>query len=128
MISPWLIMIVGLSVVLYMHFYKGGIETYNCVRVHKGVYSVGDGKGTGHSIYCHYTIVRGKISVKKLRPIKVRNGDHEGTISRLQTLVIYPATEEVIIEITNSKGLKRLRLIKYKKGEGRRSTIFKARM
>jgi len=126
MISPWLIMIVGLSVVLYMHFYKGGIETYNCARVHVGTYMV-DPLGS-HSIHCRYFVERGRIFLKRLRPITVHGTNHERTITRLQTLVIYPVTDEAIIEITNSKGVRRLKLIKYRKSRGRRSTMFKARM
>lgn len=104
------------------------MRTYNCARVHIGSYVGGGSNEFERQIDCGYEVVNGRVSTKELKPIKVQWTTSEYRTSLLRTIVLYPVTEEAVIEITNSRGTRRVRLVRHKKGEGRRSTIFKARV
>lgn len=101
------------------------IRTYNCVRTHIGSYVGGGTNQFERNIDCGYSIEEGRVTVKKLRPIKVTWTNSEGTTSLLQTVILYPVTKVAIVEITNSRGTKRVRLVKRKRGK--RSKILKVR-
>ena len=100
--------------------------TFNCARVNTGTYLIGNGMGVGSPVCCHWRTIKGKVVSKRLRPIRVRGGDHDGTISHLDTFVLYPQTDTAIIEISNRYGNHRIRLVKHQKGT--RSTILKERL
>ena len=71
--------------------------SYNCVRVNKGTYSIGNGMGGGTPIYCSWKVIKGEVTTHKLKTIRVRNGDHDRTISRLGTFVVYPKINTALI-------------------------------
>lgn len=96
---------------------------YNCARVNVGTYKVGDGMGAGTLIYCQWRTIKGKVFCKKLKPIRVRDGNHDRTISQLDTFVLYPLTDVAIVEISNRRGHHRVCLAKHQ--QGKRSTILK---
>lgn len=96
---------------------------YNCARVNVGTYIVGDGMGAGTPIYCRWRTIKGKVFRKRLKPIRVRDGNHDRTISYLNTFILYPLTDIAIVEVLNRRGQHRICLIKKQKGE--RSTILK---
>lgn len=100
--------------------------SYNCARVNTGTYIIGDGMGAGTPVYCQWKTIKGKVVGKRLKPINVRDGNHDRTISHLNVFVLYPQTETAIIEILNRHGKHRVRLIKHQKGT--RSTILKERL
>jgi hypothetical protein len=100
--------------------------SYNCARVNTGTYIIGDGMGVGTPVNCQWRTIKGKIIEKRLRPINVRDGNHDRTISRLNVFVLYPRTDTAIIEISNRHGKHRIRLVKHRKGT--RSTILKERL
>jgi len=108
--------------------------TFNCARVHVGDYSYGyiafmPQDDTYHSAKCGYKVLEGEITVKKLRPIKVRGAqDSEGDDKYhiLDTFVIYPSTDTVIVAIFNHKGKLAIKLVKHQRGT--RSTMYKMRL
>lgn len=99
---------------------------YNCARVNVGTYKVGDGMGAGTPISCRWRTIKGKVSSKKLKPIRVRDGNHDRTISYLNTFVLYPLTDIAVVEVSNRHGQHRICLTKNQKGK--RSTILKERL
>ena len=100
--------------------------TYNYARVNTGTYIVGNGMGAGTLILCNWRTIKGKVAGKKLRPISVRDGNHDRTISHLNTYVLYPQTDTAVIEISNRQGSHRVLLVKHHRGT--RSTTFKMRL
>jgi hypothetical protein len=99
--------------------------TYNCARVNTGTYIIGDGM-SGMPVHCHWRTIKGKVIGKRLGPIRVRGGDHDRTISRLDTCVLYPQTDTAVIEISNRHGVHRVRLVRDKGGTP--SIILKERL
>ena len=98
--------------------------THNCARVYVGYYVGGGTNEDEQYIDCKYKVVRGNIVARRLIPIEVQGTNSEGTMFTLQHVAIYPKSDTVILDIINSKGSHRIRLLKAKKGE--RKTIFKA--
>jgi hypothetical protein len=97
--------------------------SYNCARVNVGKYLVGDGMGAGTLVLCSWRTIQGQVFAKRLRPIRVRDGNHDRTISRLNTFILYPVTHMAIVEISNRRGVHRICLVK--RGRSERSTILK---
>ena len=97
--------------------------SYSCARVNTGTYKIGDGMGGGIPVDCCWRTVRGKVVDKPLGSRRVLNGDHDRTISILNTYVLYPRTNTAVVETTNRRGKHKIRLVKCKKGA--RSTILK---
>ena len=96
---------------------------YNCARVNVGTYLVGDGMGAGTLVLCRWRTIKGEVFSKRLRPIRVTDGNHDRTISRLNTFILYPVSDMAIVEISNRRGDHRICLVKRRKGQ--RSTILK---
>ena len=80
-------------------------NVYHCARVHVGEYVGGGTNEDEKGISCGYETVEGKIESQRLRPLLVRGTNTEGTIFRLETFVLYPATPVAIVKITNGKNL-----------------------
>jgi len=105
---------------------------YNCARVYVGHYSYGyiafdERYDTYHDAMCDYKILKGQISTKKLKPVKVRGASDEGAIKyhMLDTYILYPITDEAIVRINNGH---RGQTIKLVKSHSKRSTMFKLRL
>ena len=98
---------------------------YNCARVYVGGYLGGGTNEWEEWMECEYKVVDGAVLPKRLRPVRVRGTNTEGTMYTLQTFVLYPETETATIEITNGKRRFTIQLIKHHTG---RSTIFKLRL
>lgn len=98
--------------------------TYNCARVYVGYYVGGGTNEDEKYINCKYKVLQGNITTRRLRPVKVQGTNSEGTIFTLQHYAIYPKSDKVILDIINSKGKRRIRLLATQKGE--RKTIFKS--
>jgi hypothetical protein len=96
---------------------------YNCARVNVGTYKVGDGMGAGTLVLCQWQTIKGKVFSKRLKPIRVRDGNHDRTISQLDTFILYPLTDMAIVEISNRRRRHRICLVKQQKGK--RSIILK---
>ena len=75
--------------------------TFNCARVYIGNYVGGGTNEFERTIECGYKVISGDITIKHLSPIKVRGTNSEGTLFELQTLVLYPKTDEAIVLIYN---------------------------
>ena len=103
------------------------MRTYNCAKAYIGSYIVGSNEFE-QNIEHKYVIIQGGVDFRILRPVKINQSMTELGYSMLHAVVLYPATENAVIEITDSRGTRQLRLVKYKKGRGRRSTMFRARM
>lgn len=99
---------------------------YSCARVNVGTYLVGDGMGAGTLVSCHWRTITGRVQPQKLRPIRVRDGNHDRTVSRLETFILYPLTDTAVVEISNRRGDHRVCLVRRREGE--RSTILKERL
>ena len=99
--------------------------SYNCARVHVGGYVGGGTNEFEKWMECKYQLVDGDILTKKLRPIRVKGTNSEGTIFTLQTFVLYPKTESATVTITNGRRRFTIQLVK---AHTRRSTIFKLRL
>ena len=95
--------------------------TYNCARVYVGKY-LADINELSHEVSCNYEIVEGKVSARKLKPIKIRESqtDSYGT---LQTFSLSPLTDTAIIRINSGKGSHLVKLIKPQ--QGIKHTVFK---
>lgn len=100
------------------------MRNFNCARVNVGSY-LADTNEYCHSVKCGYTILRGSVSVKELKPIKVRQHQTDD-FAILQTVVIYPTTDEVIISVFNGKGKHQVQLDKLQ--NGKQSTLYKMRL
>jgi len=96
---------------------------YTCARVNVGTYLVGDGMGAGTLVLCQWRIIKGRVSTRKLRPIRVRDGNHDRTVSRLDTFILYSLTGTAVVEISNRRGPHRICLVRRRNGEPR--TILK---
>lgn len=105
---------------------KNSSRTYNCARIYVGDYCGGSTNEFERTMRCNYSIVDGDVAIKKLRPVRVRGTDTEGTLFKLETLVLYPRTGPAVIWVTNGKRRFLLRLVKPKLGES--SKIFKLRL
>ena len=99
---------------------------YNCARVNVGTYKVGDGMGAGTLICCQWQAIKGEVFSKRLKSIRARDGNHDRTISHLETFVLYPLTDIAVVEVSNRHGCHRICLIKNQKGK--RSNILKERL
>lgn len=99
--------------------------TYNSARVYVGGYVGGGTNEFEQWIVCSYEVTDGSIITKRLRPIRVRGTNSEGTIFRLETLVLYPKSETATVRIT--KGQRKL-VVHLIKRQGFRSRIFKLRL
>ena len=96
--------------------------TYNCARVHVGGYVGGGTNEDEQWIDCNYEVTAGTITTRKLRPIRVRGMNTEGTIFTLSTFVLYPTSE--MASVTINKGMRKfhVRLVKSRKAQ---NTMFK---
>jgi len=74
---------------------------------------------------CNYEVVDGDILSKRLRPIRVKGTNSEGTIFTLQTFVLYPKTETATVRIANGRRRFTIQLVKV---HAQGSTIFKVRL
>jgi hypothetical protein len=104
---------------------RRGPRRYNCARVYVGGYVGGGTNEFERWLECNYELLVGDITIKKLRPIRVRGTNSECTISTLNTLVLYPKSSIAIVKISNGK---RHFLIQLVKRSSPRSTIFKLRL
>lgn len=98
---------------------------YNCARVYVGGCIGGGTNEFEEWMECKYQLVDGDILTKKLRPIRVKGTNSEGTIFTLQTFVLYPKTETATVTITNGRRRFTIQLVKT---HTQRSTIFKLRL
>lgn len=98
---------------------------YNCARVHVGGYIGGGSNEFEKWMECKYQLVDGEILTKKLRPIRVKGTNSEGTMFTLETIVLYPKTETAALKITNGRRRFTIQLIK---ANTQRSAIFKLRL
>ena len=98
---------------------------YNCARVYVGGYLGGGTNEWEKWMECKYEVVDGVILPKRLRSVRVRGTNTEGTMYTLQTFVLYPETETATVEITNGRRRFTIQLLKHRTG---RSTIFKLRL
>jgi len=98
---------------------------YSCARVYVGGYVGGGTNEFEKRMECGYRLVDGDIVTKKLRPIRVKGTDSEGTIFNLQTFVLYPKTETATVTITDGRRSFTIQLVK---AHTQRSTIFKLRL
>jgi len=99
--------------------------TYNCARVYVGSY-VGGGTNQHEKVFhCNYRVLSGEVSVKKLRPLRVKGTNTEGTIFKLDTLVLYPESDTALVAITNGKRQFEINLTKPHNSQ---SSIFKLRL
>lgn len=115
--------------------------TYNCARVYVGNYSYSktytypetEPGGTYESCEkasCGYKVLKGSITRKQLSPIKrsVAFGEPPSPVKYhiLETFVIYPITDIVLIAIFNHKGKHMIRLVKHQRDS--KSTMYKCRL
>ena len=99
--------------------------TFNCAKVYVGAYYA-DTNEFCHKVDCKYEVLNGKVTAKKLKPIKVRPQEEEIGLLTLQTYALYPVTDAAIIAIYNSYGKHLVKLVKQQ--QGLRSTNFNARL
>jgi hypothetical protein len=99
--------------------------TYNCARVYVGGYVGGGTNEFERWIDCSFQVIDGDITTKRLRPVRVQGTNSEGTMFRLDVLVLYPKSETATVRITNGK---RKFVVHLVKRQGFRSTIFKLRL
>jgi len=99
------------------------VWVYNCARLYVGKYVGGGTNKFEREIRYSLTVIEGNTTTKRRKPVRVKGTNSEGTMSTLQTLAIYPTTDEAIISITNSRGTHRIKLLKSQLRE--RSRIFK---
>jgi hypothetical protein len=99
--------------------------TYNCARVHVGGYVGGGTNENEQWIECKYRVISGEITTKRLRPIRVKGTNSEGTMFRLDTFVLYPQSETVTVSITNGKRNFHIELVKRHDSH---NAIFKLRL
>lgn len=102
------------------------LRTYNCAKVFKGSYIGGGTNEFERTMMCGYDVLDGEVSEKRLRPILVKGTNSEGTLFKLQTVVVYPRTEAAMISATNGRRVFKLGLVKARKGS--RSAIFRMRL
>ena len=95
--------------------------SYNCARVYIGGYIGGGTNEDEKWIECSYHLVKGEILLKKMRPIKIKGTNSEGTIFTLDTFVLYPKTETGVITITHGESKFTIQLVK---PTNKRSTVF----
>lgn len=99
--------------------------TYNCARVYVGGYVGGGTNEFERWIDCSFQVIDGDIATNKLRPVRVRGTNSEGTMFKLDTFVLYPQSETATVRITNGK---RKFIVHLVKSHDSRSTIFKLRL
>jgi len=93
------------------------VKTYNCAKLYRGSYCGGGTNEFGRTMVCGYAVLNGEVSEKKLRPVLVRGTDSEGTLFKLETIVVYPKTDTAMISATNGKRAFKLGLVKVIEGE-----------
>ena len=98
---------------------------YNCARVYVDEYVVGGANEDGKWVECKYQLIDGDIITKRIRPIRVKGTNSEGTAFTLQTFVLYPKTETATEIITNGRRKFTIQLIK---AHIQRSTMFKLKL
>ena len=102
------------------------LKTYNCAKVFKGSYIGGGTNEFERTMTCGYDVLEGEVSERILRPILVKGTTSEGTLFKLQTVVVYPRTEVAMISATNGRRVFKLGLVRTRRGS--RSTIFRMRL
>lgn len=99
----------------------------NYARIYVGSY-VGGGTNEFERVIQHsYKIIKGRVRIKKLRPVRVQETTSESKFARLKTILLYPITDVAEIDIFDSRGITHLILYKLPKGAGR-SRIYKQRL
>lgn len=134
--SPILVITaITVCVVLAVMKYRAGQQTkrpkgvkkliFNCARVYVGGYVGGGTNEDERWMDCNYELLEGDITIKRLRPIRVRGTDSDGTLFTLQSLVLYPKTDTATVTVTNGKRIFQIKLVK---AHTRRSNMFKLRL
>ena len=98
---------------------------FNCARVHVGGYIGGGTNEDEQWMECKYQVIDGEVLAKKIRPIRVKGTNSEGTIFTLQTFILYPKTEKAKVIITNGRRTFTMQLVKT---HAQRSNMFKLRL
>jgi hypothetical protein len=112
------------------------VWTYNCARVYVGKYSVGHiafmpQDDTYQEVSCNYKVIEGDVTIKTLRPVRVKgatdslnSSPYPKAFTVLETFVLYPKTDSAIIEVFNRNGKHQIKLVKNAEDK---STIYKMR-
>lgn len=98
---------------------------YNCARVHVGSY-VGEGTNENEQVIeRNYEVIDGTVTTERLRPIRVRGTNSEGTIFTLGTFVLHPKSQTALVVINKGKRKFHIRLAK---SHSPREAMFKLRL
>jgi len=82
--------------------------------------------GAGVPVSASYDVLKGKVVAKRLKPLLVRNGDHDRTISRLRSFVLYPSNGAALVRVNVGSRSYKLRLVAV--ALGRRSRMYRTRV
>jgi hypothetical protein len=99
--------------------------SYNCARIYVGGYVGGGTNEDEKWIECKYRLLEGEILSKKMRPIRIKGMNSEGTIFTLETFVLFPKTETAIVTITNGQRNFTIQLVK---PTTKRNTVFNLKL
>jgi len=99
-------------------------KSFNCAKVYVGTYVGGDTNEFERGITCRFKLLDGKITVKRLRPIRIKWTTSEPRDSLLRCFLIYPKTPKAIIRVNDARGCHTLNLLKVERGKKRK--MFKA--
>jgi hypothetical protein len=92
--------------------------TYNSAIVFVGGFTDGTNEYS-RTITCSYKVVEGNVNYRNLGYVRVRGtgANDDPANYKLRKLVIYPTTDIAIVDIVNSKGTRRIKLLKVKEGK-----------